>query len=147
MLWSRTSRELELENRALRSRLARMRDERDDAREDAEMGRRVRLTMARQVDELETSARRAQARADRLAEQLEEARRAPSDEQFVALQLRLERALRAAAGYRRELADQSHVADHFATQLLDSLGYTRDQRRALGLPAVAAGREPGVPSD
>jgi predicted RNase H-like nuclease (RuvC/YqgF family) len=146
MLWSRTSRELELENRALRSRLARMRDERDDAREDAEMGRRVRQTMARQVDELETAARRAQARADRLAEQLEEVRQAPADADFVALQLRLERALRAAAGYRRELADQSHAADRLSTQLLDSMGYSRDERRALGLP-VTAGREPGVSGD
>jgi hypothetical protein len=70
-----------------------------------------------------------------------------ADGAIVGLQVRLERALRAAAGYRRELADQGHVADRLSTQLLDSLNYTPDQRRVLGLPAVAAGREPGVSGD
>ncbi|MEV6046060.1 hypothetical protein [Streptomyces xanthochromogenes] len=54
---------------------------------------------------------------------------------------RLERAVRACARYRRELAQERRVIKHLSGQLFDSLDYTPAARTLLGLPPQVAAED------
>jgi hypothetical protein len=95
-------------------------------------------------------------------------RRRP-DAEFIALQLRLERMTRAAAGYRRDLADMRErldVLERLVRQMRErerqaalelrrarlfhekgQVLWARIEAARSGSPAVPAGREPGVSGD
>lgn len=103
------------ENRELRARIARLVEQRDDAREDSDALTEGAAVVSRQLAEAQAAAKRAADRNARLTEQLELAREAQGDAEYAALQARLERALKACARYRAELyaPAESSVMDSF----------------------------------
>lgn len=98
------NRHRDAENEELRARIASLTNERDGARDGEQAAVKGAAVVARHRDEAQAAARRTADRNRQLTEQLELAREAQGDDDYAALEARLERALKACARYRAELA-------------------------------------------
>jgi hypothetical protein len=96
-------RELEADNRDLRTRVRKLVEERDEARDGEQAAVKGAAVVSRHLAGAEAAAKRTADRNQRLVELLELARAAQDDDGYAALQARLERALRACARYRAQL--------------------------------------------
>ncbi|MFG2722685.1 hypothetical protein ACGFW5_30965 [Streptomyces sp. NPDC048416] len=88
-------------------------------------------TRAQQLNKANTTIAIYSVRIDRLGGNLSAARR-------------IDRAVRACARYRHELAMERRVVLRLSTQLFDSLDYNAAARKSLGMPPLAAAEEPEV---
>lgn len=119
------------ENRDLRARLATMRDQRDDAREQITAEQYRAAVAERRAASAEAAAKRTHDRNQILTELLDEARGANGDYALDLMEARLERALRAVARLRAENAEQRREVRSVTDQLFHAMGYSDVELRVL----------------
>ncbi|HEX5567411.1 MAG TPA: hypothetical protein VFY14_10895 [Streptomyces sp.] len=111
-------------------------DKLDEAIRERDAALAVNRQLRWELAEAKAAAKRTHEHNEVLVELLETAREANGEEEYGRLELRHERALRACARYRAELAEQARHADWLSTRLLTAR-HTDDELRLLGIEPLA----------